>query len=61
MTLGRKIQLLRKEKGFSQERLATEIGVSRQAVSKWELDEFSPDTDKIISISRLFGVQLTIF
>ena len=57
MTLGRKIQLLRKEKGFSQERLATEIGVSRQAVSKWELDESSPDTDKIITISRLFGVS----
>lgn len=36
---------LRKEKGFSQEQLAEKIGVSRQAVSKWERSEASPDTD----------------
>lgn len=57
MTLGRKIQKLRKEKGLSQEQLATEIGVSRQAVSKWELDESSPDTAKIVAISQLFDVS----
>lgn len=38
MTLGQKIQNLRKEKGLSQEDLASQITVSRQAVSKWELD-----------------------
>ena len=57
MTLGSKIQKLRKEKGLSQEKLATEIGVSRQAVSKWELDESSPDTAKIVAISQLFNVS----
>lgn len=57
MTLGSKIQKLRKEKGLSQEKLATEIGVSRQAVSKWELDESSPDTAKIVAISQLFEVS----
>ena len=57
MTLGSKIQKLRKEKGLSQEKLATEIGVSRQAVSKWELDESAPDTDKIVAISQLFNVS----
>ena len=57
MTLGSKIQVLRKEKGLSQEKLATEIGVSRQAVSKWELDESLPDSSKIVAISQLFDVS----
>lgn len=57
MTLGSKIQKLRKEKGMSQEHLAAEIGVSRQAVSKWELEESSPDTARIVAISKLFNVS----
>lgn len=49
---------LRKEKGFSQEQLAEKIGVSRQAVSKWERSEASPDTDNLIMLARLYEVSL---
>ena len=57
MTLGQKLQLLRKEKGFSQEALAEQLGVSRQAVSKWELDITLPETENIIKIGRIFEVS----
>lgn len=57
MDLGGKIYKLRKARGMSQERLAEEIGVSRQAVSKWELNESSPDTAKIVAISQLFDIS----
>lgn len=56
--LGKRIYELRKEKGLSQEALADKLGVSRQAISKWECGEALPDTDNLISISRLFGVSL---
>ncbi len=49
---------LRKEKGLSQEELAAKIGISRQAVSKWERAEASPDTDNLILLARLYGVSL---
>ena len=49
---------LRKEKGFSQDQLAEKIGVSRQAVSKWERSEASPDTDNLIMLARLYEVSL---
>ncbi len=49
---------LRKEMGLSQEQLAEKIGVSRQAVSKWERSEASPDTDNIILLARLYNVSL---
>ncbi|MCL2022808.1 MAG: helix-turn-helix transcriptional regulator [Oscillospiraceae bacterium] len=49
---------LRKKNGFSQEDLAEKIGVSRQAISKWERAESSPDTNNLIEISRLYGVSL---
>lgn len=57
MTLGNKLQKLRKERGMSQEKLAEELKVTRQAVSKWELDAALPDTANIIALSRLFGVS----
>jgi transcriptional regulator with XRE-family HTH domain len=57
MTLGEKIQQLRKSKGFSQEELAACITISRQAISKWEMGESKPDIDNIIQISKLFGVS----
>ncbi len=47
MTLGEKIKELRKARGLSQEELAEQINVSRQAVSKWELDLSLPDIDNI--------------
>jgi transcriptional regulator with XRE-family HTH domain len=49
---------LRKKSGYSQEELAEKIGISRQAVSKWERAESSPDTDNLIALSRLYGVSL---
>ncbi len=51
-----RIESLRKEKGISQEELADRVGVSRQAVSKWESEQSTPDVDKIITMSEYFGV-----
>ena len=51
-----RIQYLRKTKGFSQEELADKVGVSRQAVSKWESEQSTPDIEKIIIMSELFEV-----
>lgn len=48
----------RKEAGLSQEGLAEKLGVSRQAVSKWERSESSPDTDNLIALAKLYGVSL---
>ena len=49
---------LRKEHGYSQEELADKLGLSRQAVSKWERAEASPDTDNLICLAKLYGVSL---
>ena len=57
MTLGQKIQNLRKEKKLSQEDLASQITVSRQAVSKWELDLTIPDTENIVQLSKILSVS----
>jgi len=51
-----RIQYLRKSKGISQEELADKVGVSRQAVSKWESEQSTPDLEKIIIMSDFFGV-----
>ena len=56
--LGNKLFELRKQAGLSQEDLADKLNVSRQAVSKWECGESLPDTDNLISISKLYGVSL---
>ena len=56
MTLGEKLQMLRKSRALSQEQLAEELEVSRQAISKWECGDSVPDLDKLKSISRYFGV-----
>ena len=56
MTLADRIQQLRKQKGISQEELADRVGVSRQAVSKWESEQSVPDMDKIILLSDYFEV-----
>ena len=58
MTFGEKMQLLRKKSGMSQEELAHQLGVSRQAVSKWETDNGYPETEKIIRMGKLFHVTL---
>ena len=48
----------RKANGYSQEELAEKIGVSRQAISKWERSESSPDTDNLIALSKLYGITI---
>lgn len=56
MILADKIISLRKKEGWSQEELAEQLGVSRQAVSKWESARSVPDMDKLLTMSRIFGV-----
>ncbi|WP_081861175.1 helix-turn-helix domain-containing protein [Butyrivibrio sp. AE2032] len=56
MTIADRIQSLRKSKGMSQEELADAVGVSRQAVSKWESEQATPDIDKVLIMSEVFGV-----
>ena len=58
MTFGEKLQLLRKQNGLSQEQLASQLTVSRQAISKWELDTSLPDTENIIQISNILDVSI---
>lgn len=56
MNMADRIHNLRKSKGISQEELADMIGVSRQAVSKWESEQSTPDIEKVILLSDLFDV-----
>ncbi len=58
MTLGMKIYEKRKEKGFTQEALAEKLGVSPQAVSKWENDASCPDIALLPKIARLFEISV---
>ncbi len=58
MEFNNKLYELRKQKGFSQEELAGRLNVSRQTVSKWEIGESTPDMEKLVAISDLFGVSL---
>lgn len=57
MIMADKIMELRKKNGWSQEELAEKLGVSRQAVSKWESAQSAPDTQRILEMSRIFGVS----
>lgn len=57
MMIGNKILFCRKRAGMSQETLAANLNISRQAVSRWETGEATPDTEKIIQLSRLFNVS----
>ena len=56
--IANRIVNLRKANNLSQEALAEKLGISRQAVSKWERAEASPDTDNLILLARLYGVSL---
>ncbi|MGN0629596.1 MAG: helix-turn-helix domain-containing protein [Oscillospiraceae bacterium] len=58
MTLGNKLSKLRKENNYTQEQLADILGVSRQAISKWESDAAYPETDKLIRIGELYGCSM---
>ena len=58
MTIGKRIAALRKEKGLTQEELAQHMGVSGQAVSKWENDQTCPDISALPKLARLLGVTV---
>ena len=57
MTFGEKLQALRKSRGWTQEQLAEQIHISRQTLSKWEQGSVLPDTEYVLSVSRLFQVS----
>lgn len=56
--LGERLSLLRRENKLSQEALAERLGVSRQAISKWEREECAPDTENLIALSEIYGITL---
>ena len=58
MEFNNKLYELRKQKGLSQEELANRLNVSRQTVSKWEVGDSTPDMEKLVAISDLFGISL---
>ena len=58
MKFSEKLMTLRKSKGMSQEELAIRLNVTRQTISKWELDQTVPDMNKLIEISKLFEISL---
>ena len=58
MGLGNKILTLRKKMGLSQEQLAEQLSVTRQTISKWELDETTPDLKQAKQLSKIFKVSL---
>lgn len=58
MELSEKLYSLRKKSGLSQEQLAEQLGVSRQAISKWESGQSVPESEKLIAISNFFNVSL---
>lgn len=58
VNLGERILTLRQERGISQADLASRLDVSRQAVSKWEKGQSSPDTVKLIQLAELFDVEV---
>ena len=58
MTTGQRIAQKRKEAGLSQETLGAELGVSRQSIYKWESDTALPEIDKLVALSRRFGVTV---
>lgn len=58
MKLEEKLQLLRKQNGFSQEQLADRLGIARQTVSKWETGQAVPELSGLILLSELYGVTI---
>jgi len=58
MNFAENLMTLRKQRGWSQEELGSQIGVTRQTVSKWEMGQSTPELDKLVELSRLFGLSL---
>lgn len=59
MSIGTNIKSLREERKLTQERVAEALGVTFQAVSSWERDEYRPDTDKLIKLAEVFDVSVS--
>ena len=59
MSIGTNIRSLREERGFTQEQVADSLGVTFQAVSSWERDEYKPDIDKIIKLADFFNISVS--
>ena len=58
MTLGERLKMYRTQKGLSQEKIAEMLGVSRQAVTKWEVGQTTPSSDNLIALANLYDVSL---
>ena len=58
MSFGKNLESLRKQKGWSQDKLAEKLNLSRQAISKWENETNKPDIDNVKSISKLFAIRI---
>lgn len=58
MTLGQNILKLRKKTGLSQEELAEKVGVTRQTISNWELEETTPNPEQLKSLSKVLNVSV---
>ena len=59
MSIGANIKQFREERGFTQEKVAEKLGVTFQAVSSWERDEYRPDLEKAVKLAELFDVSLS--
>ena len=57
MRFAENLMALRKRQGWSQEELGGRVGVTRQTVSKWEVGQSTPELEKLVELSRLFGVS----
>ena len=58
MNFAEHLMALRKQRGWSQEELGSQIGVTRQTVSKWEMGQSTPELEKLVELSRLFGMSI---
>lgn len=58
MSFAENLMALRKQRGWSQEELGNQIGVTRQTVSKWEMGQSTPELEKLVELSRLFGMSI---
>jgi len=58
MKFAENLTALRRQRGWSQEELGSQIGVTRQTVSKWEMGQSTPELEKLVELSRLFGMSL---
>ena len=61
MSLGERIKEQRKNCGLSQEKVAELVGVSRQAVTKWEAEQSAPSTENLFRLAEIFGTTVDIF